>query len=182
MPRVMLRPELMISTSAPGGEPDIIERDLGGRPTLFRPDYVRIGFNLALLGATEKQMASSFGVSIDTLHEWKSRHPQFSEAIRTGKSQADSTVSRSLWNMANGFWAPDGNYYPPQLGAAKHWLAVRQPQKWAMTDPALVHVNVGPQVEINTLNPIEAERQYRAIMRAEPSPPLIEHEPSDDGE
>lgn len=125
-----------------GEEP---ERRPVGRPTLFRDDYVEQAYKLCLLGATDAELADFFEVSEDTIYEWKKVRPEFSEALRRGKAEADAEVAASLYKRAIGYSHPDthvSNYqgiitlteltkhYPPETGAAFLWLKNRQPHKW----------------------------------------------------
>lgn len=125
-----------------GEEP---ERRSVGRPTLFRDEYVEQAYKLCLLGATDAELADFFEVSEDTIYEWKKVRPEFSEALRRGKAEADAEVAASLYKRAIGYSHPDthvSNYqgiitlteltkhYPPETGAAFLWLKNRQPHKW----------------------------------------------------
>lgn len=122
-----------------------------GRPTLYKPEYDGIAEQMALLGATDVQLAGAFGVSEDTIHEWKLVHPNFSESLKRGKDQADARVAKSLFERALGYSHPavkiiavaNGNnqgstieevpyteHYPPDTTAAIFWLKNRQKAQW----------------------------------------------------
>ena len=74
-----------------------------GRPTLYNPDkHIRQGHDLAELGATNEQLAEALNISIDTLHQWRLKYPDFSDAIKSGKDKTDDEVERSLLSRAKG--------------------------------------------------------------------------------
>lgn len=74
-----------------------------GAPTLYKQEYNEQAFRLCLLGATDKEMASFWGVSEDTVNEWKKVHPEFSVSIKAGKIDADTKVAASLYKRATGY-------------------------------------------------------------------------------
>jgi hypothetical protein len=117
----------------------------GGRPTLYKEDYVKQVYKLCLLSATDKEIADFFDIEESTLNLWKNEHPEFMESIKRGKIQADADIAKSLYNRAKGYSHPDvhiSNYqgevtvtpitkhYPPDTAAAIIWLKNRQPDKW----------------------------------------------------
>ena len=48
-----------------------------GRPSSFRPEFVKMVRHLCKLGATDADLADAFGVSIPTVDTWKAKHPDF---------------------------------------------------------------------------------------------------------
>ena len=117
----------------------------GGRPTLYDPKYPEQARKLALLGATDAQMADVLGISTDTLHEWKKKHPEFSDSIEAGKLKADAEIAASMYHAAKGYSHPDVDirviegqivktelvkHYAPDYRAASLWLRNRQPKLW----------------------------------------------------
>ncbi|MCI2809538.1 helix-turn-helix domain-containing protein [Eoetvoesiella caeni] len=121
-----------------------------GKRTLYRPEFVRIAEGMALLGATDAEMAAAFEVSERTFTDWKRRHVELSAVLKSAKLPADGNVARSLYQRAVGYSHPEddirtvsiGNgmseivitptmkHYPPDTGAASLWLRNRQPHKW----------------------------------------------------
>lgn len=75
----------------------------GGRPSAYQTKFNQQAYKLALLGATDKEMADFFEVAESTFHLWKLDHPKFSEAINKGKIKADAEVANSLFKRATGF-------------------------------------------------------------------------------
>ncbi|NQX77533.1 hypothetical protein [Gilvibacter sp.] len=63
----------------------------------------RLGFELALLGLNEKEIAGVLGVSARTLNNWCKDYPEFLRSIREGRGLADAKVSRALFRSATGY-------------------------------------------------------------------------------
>ena len=118
-----------------------------GRPTSYVARYAEQTYKLCLLGATDSELADFFGVCVDTIHEWKKVHPEFSDSIKSGKREADANVANRLYNRALGYshkavkifmpanaeepvYADYTEQYPPDTAAAIFWLKNRQPAKW----------------------------------------------------
>jgi hypothetical protein len=104
-----------------------------------------MGRKFCLLGATEIEIADMFEVSPDTIAEWKNVHPEFSDAIKKGKAQADASVADRLFQRAMGYEHPEVDIrvvnqaiiqtpitkvYAPDTAAAIFWLKNRQRAKW----------------------------------------------------
>jgi hypothetical protein len=118
----------------------------GGRPTDYRPEYVEEAAKLSALGATDAQMADFFGVVISTFYLWRNTHPEFSDAIKLSKQEADKRVEQSLYHRAIGyerdsvkiFCSKDGEitqvpyreYVPPDATSMIFWLKNRKPAEW----------------------------------------------------
>lgn len=115
------------------------------RPTKFCADYVEQAHKLALLGATDEEMADFWGVTVKTLHNWRRDHPKFLQATTRGKLLADAEMAKSLWHRGMGYsheavkifngqdgvvQVPYTEHYPPDTQAASLWLRNRQPAKW----------------------------------------------------
>lgn len=125
----------------------------GGRPTDYRDEYCEQVEKLCKLGATDEEIADFFEVHVDTIYEWKSVHPEFSESIKRGKTLADANVADRLYKRATGYshdavkiypvgggkddkgnekplMVPYTEHYPPDTAAAIFWLKNRQKKKW----------------------------------------------------
>lgn len=74
-----------------------------GRKSTYREENVRLAQKLAHLGATDRDLADAFGVSIRTISIWQAKHPEFMQALKLGKKEADSRVERSLYQKAVGY-------------------------------------------------------------------------------
>jgi hypothetical protein len=149
-----------------------------GRPTDFFSVYCEQAFKLALVGATDRQMAHFFNVSEVTFNAWKKKHPQFLKSMSAGKMNADAKVAHSLFQRATGYEHPavkffnnngkiiSKNYierYPPDTQAASLWLRNRQPDKWR--DKPEVSVAVANNITVDANKPVE--QWGKAELRAE---------------
>jgi hypothetical protein len=117
-----------------------------GRPPDYRTVYNVQAYKLALLGATDSELASFFEVSEVTIDNWRVRYPKFAESVKAGRVGADSDVARSLYKRATGACAhredrvfnekgvpiivPTTRHYPPDTTAAVYWLNNRRPGNW----------------------------------------------------
>ena len=115
------------------------------RPTKYQPGYAAQAEKLCKLGATDIEIADFFSVNVATIHRWKSDHPEFCDAIKSGKVEADDRVVRSLYARAIGYEhddvdiraiegkvvkTPIRKLYPPDTTAAIFWLKNRDPEQW----------------------------------------------------
>jgi transposase-like protein len=118
-----------------------------GRKSLYDPEiHPKKAADLALMGKTNDEIADIFGVTKETLNQWRKEYPEFSDAIKYNKNQADSKVVKSLYQRANGYeyqekrviQNPDGTtrkevtvkQVPPDVTAQIFWLKNRQPAQW----------------------------------------------------
>jgi len=77
---------------------------VAGRPSKYNPEHhPKSAFKLALLGATDKEMASIYEVEEKTINNWKKEFPEFLQALKDGKDEADSKVAKSLYKRALGY-------------------------------------------------------------------------------
>lgn len=137
------------------------------RPTLYTPDKDELARKFCLLGATDKDLATLFDVSVRTINQWKKEHPSFKDAMNRGKIVADANVADSLYNRAVGvsvklqkaFVDKNGVEHkitvkeeiPGDVNAQRFWLNNRRPKEWRekhsvdvdfsnMTDEQLDHI------------------------------------------
>ena len=118
-----------------------------GRPSAYKPAFAKQAHKLANLGATDQEIADFFEVEVRTVYRWKHDHPDFCQALKTGKEIADERVERSLFQKAIGYEqdevkifmpanAPAPVYAPfrakvaPDTTAAIFWLKNRRPDLW----------------------------------------------------
>jgi hypothetical protein len=116
-----------------------------GRPSSFKPEFAEQALKLCKLGATDRELADFFEVSESTVNLWKIVHPEFSESLKRGKSEADERVEQSLYRRALGyshdavhFSAYEGEvtethyveHYAPDTTACIFWLKNRKPGEW----------------------------------------------------
>ena len=131
-----------------------------GSPAHWKIDYTRQIFWLSLLGITELEMANVIGISIDLFNLWKRRHPDFLNALKAGKTEAEAVATHSLFRSGVGYeheackffpnrvkeYDPktgklikeytkiiEHTYikkYPPNVTALKTYLAAKRPDLW----------------------------------------------------
>lgn len=117
----------------------------GGRPTKYKPEFIKVAQKLCELGATEWDVADALGVTTVTIHRWKVKHPEFCSALKTGKAPADDRVEMSLYRRATGYSfesekifqfqgepvvVPYTERVPPDTTACIFWLKNRRPEEW----------------------------------------------------
>ena len=104
-----------------------------------------------MLGATDKDLASVFEVSLSTIEAWKRDKVEFLNALKRGKRIADAEVASKLFHRATGYEHPEDDirtvsmgdgagseivitptvkHYPPDTTAAIFWLKNRRPDLW----------------------------------------------------
>lgn len=125
-----------------------------GRPSSFHSYMIEQVYKLALLGATDPQLADFFDVTRATINNWKNDYPEFLDALKRGKGEADAKVAEALYHRALGYSCPDlkvtvhkskdgkggfkteiietpyVKHYPPDTTACIFWLKNRQRQDW----------------------------------------------------
>lgn len=116
-----------------------------GRPTKFKPEFVEQAKKLAMLGATDREIASFFGITEVTLNRWKATNEEFCSSIKVGKEVADDRVEQSLYRKATGYsfdsekiFQYEGapvrvqcvEHVPPSDTAAIFWLKNRRKDEW----------------------------------------------------
>jgi hypothetical protein len=118
-----------------------------GRKSTFDKRFIDVAKRMAYLGATDQDLAVAFGVTIKCVMEWRAKHPQFGDALKLGKNEADQRVERSLYQKAVGYsydsvkiFMPAGakkpvivpyvEHVPPDTTAGVFWLKNRDPAHW----------------------------------------------------
>lgn len=129
--------------------------------TGYKPTYNKIAHQLALLGATLKEMSEAFDIDVSTLQNWRHLYPVFDKSIKEGQIGADAKVAASLYKRAIGYTVkedqlhviekkvvatPIRKHIHPDVTAQRIWLNVRrrikqaaspdqpeQPTSWAET-------------------------------------------------
>lgn len=66
------------------------DKNKGGRPTKYKPEYAEQARKYCLLGATDAELAESFDVAEATINNWKLAHPKF--------TAGDSSDARACTN------------------------------------------------------------------------------------
>lgn len=87
----------------PPKEPRPVEAKPLGTPTEYRKEYDALAFKYCLLGATDAVLGDFFGVSEQTINNWKKAFPSFFESVSRGKDRADAEIANSFYMRAKGF-------------------------------------------------------------------------------
>ena len=114
-----------------------------------------IAQEMCRLGATDADLARAFGVTRETVANWKVSIPDFFNACRLGKEQPDDRMEMSLYQRGIGYdyeevrteTMPDGRvktirttkHVPADVEAASRWLRNRRPTTWGNTE---THIHV----------------------------------------
>ena len=75
-----------------------------GRPPQYKPEFAKQVMNYCLLGATNKELGKVFGVDERTINRWLVTKPEFCQAVKDGREDADANVARALYRKATGTW------------------------------------------------------------------------------
>ncbi|EKO3811029.1 hypothetical protein [Vibrio harveyi] len=124
----------------------------------YRPSYAIQAYKLCLMGARDQDLADFFEVHRDTIFHWVSLYPEFAEARKKGKLQADAEVAYQLFKRATGTCVRKEKVLssgevvayqeelPPDVRAIEFWLKCRDRNNW----------NPKQQVEVsgNANNPL----------------------------
>ena len=114
-------------------------------------------------GLTDEDIAKNIGISCSTRYDWKSKHPEISEALNINKAIADIVVENALYKKALGCTVketikstiknPDGTVtettiekereLPPDTTAGIFWLKNRKPKDWRDKQEVELSGNVG---------------------------------------
>lgn len=115
-------------------------------------------------GLTLDQIAHNIGITTTTLHDWKNKYVEISNAIKKGKEVSDFEVESALYRRAIGYEYEEvmtevrtdetGNqekhvrktkkFMPPDVTAQIFWLKNRKPDKWR--DKQVIEANAEGQL------------------------------------
>jgi hypothetical protein len=153
----------------------------GGRPSSFRPEYVKQAEKLCKLGATDLDLAGFFEVDVSTIWRWATKYPEFRSALKSGKEVADDRVERSLYQRAVGYshdavrvfmpagarspvYAPYVEHVPPDTTAAIFWLKNRRREEWRdVSRHEQTGPNGGPILHATDLSSLSDDELARLI-------------------
>lgn len=120
--------------------------ELSEHPDRYRDDYPHVVFGMALMGATNAQIAEKIGVSVELFNSWLFTHPELKDKLDLGREDIVAMAAESLAMRAIGFtykaeklWNHNGQviraeyeeYVPPDVSAATFILTNRRPDVWA---------------------------------------------------
>jgi hypothetical protein len=116
-----------------------------GPDSQFKPEYCDLARRVAMLGATNDDLAAVIGVCRRIIGNWLQDYPEFKKAVEEGKLDADAKVAEKLYQRATGyerpavrfFASPEGPqrmdytyHHPPDTAAAIFWLRNRRRTDW----------------------------------------------------
>lgn len=128
--------------------------------THWNPSRIEQVFQMALLGATNVQIAGMMMVSVKTIEYWTRTKPEFAKAMHEGKMIADAKVAEALYKAATGYdyveevvtvykgeatVTPVTKHQIANPWAMWKWLTARQRGIWADVEP-------GAKNQTNILN------------------------------
>jgi len=92
-------------------------------------------------GLSDKLIAKDkIGVAVSTFCEWKTRFPEFAEALKSGKEVADFHVENALYEKA----------VSGDVTAMIFWLKNRKPKQWRdRPDAGLIPEDMKLEIKIN---------------------------------
>lgn len=167
------------------------------RPTIFKPAHVETARALAFAGATDREVADFLKVAERTIHRWKIDHPEFGEALQTGKDAADRRVEHSLYRKAIGYsfdsekiWHWEGKvvraacveHVPPSDVAAIFWLKNRKPDQYREKSQVEVTGNLDRAALIAAARARVAQRDDQLRAEGKPLPPRPARDDRNEGE
>ena len=133
-----------------------------GKPPIYNPEKTPgICHKLALLGATNKEMADVLEVNVQTIDLWMRKHPEFRKKVNEGKTVANSKVAHALYKKATGFYYEEERafmykgeiitkkikkYQIPDAWACMKFLGAKEKEKWTDTQNTSVsntQINIG---------------------------------------
>lgn len=158
------KPEpLPMAADGSGGLDPEVTALKAGRPSLYQPEFVEVAHRVvAILGATDEELAKVLGFHVNTIRAWAKVHLEFGKMLTTAKLEADSQVGVRLYRRALGYSYDDLDiravtkqgqfagseivqtpitvHEQPDMGAIQYWLNNRQGHNWKSRTEATVEV------------------------------------------
>ena len=100
-----------------------------GGPAKYHTNYAKLAALAVAAGHTEIEVANLLCISTGTLWNWKIKHKEFAEAVKTGRVQINERVVHSLYQRALGY-DHNGKHYPADVTAIIWYLKNRMPEEW----------------------------------------------------
>lgn len=117
-----------------------------GRKTIFKDKVHDEAIKLARHGLTLDEIADFWNIHRATLYRWLRKYPEFSDALKKAKAEADRKVEESLYKRALGYKYEEKHYekfgkemvlkktiekqIAPDVTAQIFWLKNRRPENW----------------------------------------------------
>lgn len=166
-----------VTTKIVPKEPTLADVKQKKRRVPWNPDFLRLIYHMALLGAKEDQICEALGVSHNAIDTWKRTRPEVLKALREGKIIADAKMAESFYHAGVGYSHPEDKiihwkekkynefgkvvgerlrikkvrttkHYPPNVTAGSKWLNGRHPELWGENKSGIE----AQVVNINTIN------------------------------
>jgi len=160
----------------------------GGRPSKYDDVNLDQVKSWAKEGLTDYEISRRLGIGTTTLYDWKNKFPEFSEALKRAKKQADFRVKDSLYQRANGYkynevtkervkvYDGEGKVVgqelittkvvtkevKPDVTAQIFWLKNRQPEEWK--DKKDIDVTSGGK-ELSAMTAEEREKRRQELRK-----------------
>ncbi len=130
----------------------------GGAKTRYMKDYDEQAEMLCKLGLIDRELGEFFGVTEQTINNWKKDHPTFRQALMRGKVIADAKVASRMFDRAVGCKVLEEKAFmyegkipktkvekelPPDTQAGRLWLHNRQKEHWKPNPGVGVEVGEG---------------------------------------
>ncbi|MDF2155301.1 hypothetical protein [Vibrio sp. CAU 1672] len=108
----------------------------------YKAEYADQAYKLCLMGARDQDLADFFEVHRDTIFNWVSLYPEFADARKRGKMQADAEVAYQLFRRATGVTLRKEKVLrsgeivayqeelPADVRAMEFWLNCRSRHNW----------------------------------------------------
>ena len=118
-----------------------VRRKITHGGSVFLPDLEQQVKMIAMRGASDDEIADTFGVSREMFQKWRQAYPKFNDAVDKGRSVADANVMYALYRNAVGFHYEEDattkdsvvrieRYAKPDTSAQQYWLNNRKPDEW----------------------------------------------------
>lgn len=90
----------------PAAKTALVARDVGGRPSKYKPEYCEAVIAHMADGASLTSFAAEIGVSRATLTVWAEAHEEFFEAVGMAKAKCAAWWEKQARNIAQGGGGP----------------------------------------------------------------------------
>ena len=110
-----------------------------GRPAKYDPKKNRMVTGMCLLGSTDEQLAEHLEIDISNFYKWQTRYPDFREAIKRGRVEADAKVAVKMYEKSLGYKHKSVKiFYDPKAAESENEAFNKALFKWeadGMTGP-----------------------------------------------
>lgn len=136
----------------------------------WRPEMEEQVYRLALLGATNKQIADFYGLPERTIERWNSVNDTFHAAMQRGKMEADMKVAAALFRKATGYSYRETTnitrrnketgeleivrqeivekHHSPDAYACLKWLALRHRLQWSEVNRTSMDITYRGELDV----------------------------------